>query len=185
MDSETLGNLIFIACFAATLTLSVRMWRSKKIYLVDYQAGLRFRSDASSIVLPPGAYRAPPSATPITVVDLRPYQFVIERFAFHDLLHENCVISVGGELLVRDPQIAVNSFKNLFTDSLALVREHLRLAVLSCIVDPSPEGKLKMATTISAELNHELQNRGVGINNLEVTELWIQALTHTASAEAN
>jgi hypothetical protein len=185
MDADLLGSIIFIACFAATFAFAVRMRRSKQVYLVDYQAGLRFQSDASSIVLPPGAYRTPATATPITVVDMRPYQFVVERFAFHDQLHDSCVISVGGELLVRDPQVAVNSFKNLLNDSLALVREHLRLAVLSCIVDPSPEGKLKMAATITAALNHELENRGVGIDNLEVIELWIQALTHNASGEAN
>ncbi|MFZ1937633.1 MAG: hypothetical protein WAU67_00920, partial [Terracidiphilus sp.] len=149
MDANTFGTLIFLAFFAAIFTISIRMRRSKQVYLVDYQAGLRFEGDASSIVLSPGAYRTSASGTPITVVDLRPYQFIVERLAFLDMLQENCVVSVGGELKVRNPQLAVNAFKNLVNDSLALVRENLRAAILRCIVDPSPEGKLKMATTIT------------------------------------
>ena len=68
------------------------------------------------------------------------------------MLQENCVVSVGGDSKVRNPQLAVNAFKNLVNDSLALVRENLRAAILRRIVDPSPEGKRKMATTITAEM---------------------------------
>lgn len=181
---EATGLLTFVCVFAA-LIFMIRLRRSKLTYIADYQIGLRYLSDASCKVLPPGAYRTGANGPPITVVDKRPRQFLIERLEFQDRLQENCVISLGGELTIGNAELAVNSFKNLIEDALPVVRERLRSAVLNSIIDNSVEGRARMANTITADLNRDLQVRGVELQNIEITELWIQPLTHPASAHAN
>lgn len=185
MTLEEATGLLTFVCVLAALIFMIRLRRSKIVYIADYQIGLRYLGDASCRVLPPGAYRSGAASPPITVVDMRPRQFLIERLEFQDRLQENCVVSLGGELTICDAESAVNSFKNLIEDTLPIVRERLRSAVSKSIIDSSAEGRAKMANLISADLNRELQVRGVELHNIEITELWIQPMRHPASAHAN
>jgi hypothetical protein len=185
MTAEILVQIIFFICLATAVVFGIRLRQSKAHYIADYQVGLRLKSDGSSAILPPGIYRSRAAGTPITVVDMRPRQFVLERLAFQDIVQANSVISVGGELVIRDPQLAVNAFKNLVEDSLTIIRERLLHTVPRYIVDPSIEGRAKMVATITTALNSELGSRGVGIDHLEITELWVQAVKHNISTDAN
>jgi hypothetical protein len=187
-ESMTAGifvQIVFFICLATAVVFAVRLRQSKLHYIADYQVGLRPKSDGSSATLPPGVYRSRAAGTPITVVDMRPRQFILERLAFHDIVQANSVISVGGELVIRDPQHAVNAFKNLVEDSLTIIRERLLHTVSRYIVDPSIEGRAKIAATIITELDPELESRGVGIEHFEITELWVQAVKHNISPDAN
>lgn len=183
MDEVT--GLITTACVFVSLVFMIRLRRSKLVYIPDFQRGIRYTGDGRCTVLSPGSYRSPIGGTPITTVDMRPRQFLVESLQFQDKLHANGVISIGGELLVRDSEVAESSFKNLMEDSSAVIRERLRSAVLNSIIDSSAEGRVKMAGAIAATLNRELQGRGVELQNLEITELWVQPTNHEASRHAN
>jgi hypothetical protein len=185
MTTEILGQLIFLVCLATMVVFGIRLRRSKLLYIVDYQVGLRPKSDGSSELLQPGAYRSSAGGTPISVVDLRPRQFILERLVFQDMLRASGVISVGGELVIRDPQLADIAFKNLLEDSLPIVRERLLHFAPRSIIDLSIEGRAKMAASITADLNREMQARGVGIEHLEITELWVQPAKYNLPSEAN
>lgn len=185
MPVDVLERICAFAGFAVALIYTVRLRRTRSVYIADYQAGLRFREGQTCTILPPGSYRSSAASHPITVVDLRPYPFVIERQPFQDVLLANAVISVGGELVVRDPELAITSFKNLIDDPLAIVRENLRPAASRSIADPSVEGRAKLTAAIASELNRELAPRGVEVRNLEITELWAQLMKHSIPAEAN
>jgi protein required for attachment to host cells len=95
------------------------------------------------------------------------------------------VISIGGEIVVCDPQLAVSKLKDLMNDSVSLVREGLRRTASQSMVDPSDEGRKRLAEVVTAELNRELHPRGVEIRNLEITELWAQPVKHAIPSEAN
>ncbi len=185
MTAEIVLQIIFFACLVTVVVFGIRLRRSKLLYIVDYQVGLRLKRDGSSAILPPGAYRSSAGATPVNIVDLRPRQFILERLVFQDMLQANAVISVGGELVIRDPQRAVVAFKNVVDDSLPIIRERLLHIVPRSIIDRSVEGRAKMAASITADLNRELQSRGLGIEQLEITELWMQAVMYNMPAEAN
>jgi hypothetical protein len=185
MTADILVQFIFFVCLVTMVVFGIRLRRSKLLYIVDYQVGLRPRSDGSSELLQPGAYRSSAGGTPISIVDLRPRQFILERLVFQDMLRASGVISVGGELVIRDPQLAVTAFKNLVEDSLPIVRERLLHVVPRSIIDPSVDGRAKMAASVTADLNRELQSRGVAIEHLEITELWIQAVKFNMPAETN
>ena len=185
MHADIAWRFFSVICLVVTVVFTVRLRRTKLVYILDYQTGLRYRDGVPCSVLPPGSYLTSASQDPITVVDMRPHHFIFERMVYQDVQHANSVMSVGGELLVRNPQLAVSTLKNLVADSLTIVREGLRLAASRSIVDPSPEGRTKLALTLIYELNRELETRGVEVRNLEITELWARPIKHSIPAEAN
>jgi SPFH domain / Band 7 family len=180
-----LGQVFIIVFLIAAMIVSFRLRRLKAVYILDYQAGVRFRDGSSGTVLPPGNHRSSTGQDPITVIDLRPHQFILERLMFRDVLQANSVISVGGEIVACDPQLAVSTLKNLVNDSLTIIRESLRHTASQSMVDPSDEGRARLVEAVTAELNRELKSRGVEVRNLEVTELWAQPVKHAIPSEAN
>jgi|SRR5579863_9554189 len=185
MQAESLWNAITALFFVGVFVTMFYLRRTKAVQVMDFQTGLRFRKGESYTSLPPGSYRTGPGLGPISVVDLRPHQFIVERVNFRDAVLANAIISVGGEIVVSDPQAAMNTFKNLVEDSVAIVREGLGLAASHAIVDPSQEGKEKLAAMITSEINRELQTRGVMIRNLEITELWARPLQNFVPTVSN
>jgi len=185
MHAEDLLGALAFAFFLSGVFLAAYIRRTKVVHVTDFQTGLRFKKGESYELLPQGSYRTSTGRAPITVVDMRPRQFIIERIIFQDALLANSVISIGAELLVSDPEVANNKLKNLFDDSLVIVREHLCPAATRSVIDPSPKGKEKLATTITSEINSALQSSGMMIRNLEITELWVQHPELTAQTTAN
>src|SRR5690242_16436158 len=105
MQGDVFGALLSVACLVITVIITVRMRRMKAVHIFEYQAGVRFHGERCSI-LPPGVYFTAPSSDPITVVDMRPRQFIVERQLFKDALLSSFVVSVGGEFQVCDAQLA-------------------------------------------------------------------------------
>jgi hypothetical protein len=185
MSLDVFEAILSFVCLAATLAFIVRIRRRKFVFITDYQAGVRFRDGAFDRIMPPGGHLTRIGASEITTVDLRPRQFVFERFFYQDILRARSVISVGGEIVVRNPQLAISTLKDLANDPLQIVREHLSPAASRTITDPTPEGRKKLADLITTELNRELETRGVEVRNLEITELWAQPIQHSIPAIAN
>lgn len=185
MSPDAVGPILSLACLAVTIVFIIRLRRSKVVYITDYQAGVRFRNGEFDRILPPGGYLSRAATDPITVVDMRPRQFIFERHVYQDVLRAKSVISVGGEVVVRDPQLAVSALKDLANDPIHLVRELLSPAASRTISDPSVEGRKRLAGLIKAELNRELETRGVEVRNLEITELWAHPVQHSIPAVAN
>jgi hypothetical protein len=174
-----------LCCIAVAFFYVIRLRRTKSVYVADFQAGLRFRGGRGCTILRPGSYRSSRSSDPITLVDLRPYPFLVERLMFKDALRTHAVISVAGDFTVRNPELAFTSFKNLFDDSLSVIRQNLLPAASRLIADPSADGLAKMTVAITSELNRELNTRGVEIQSLEITELYVRPLIETVPAAAN
>jgi hypothetical protein len=162
-------QLFSVACLVAAAVIAFRLRRRKVVYITDFQTGLRFRDGTVCKVLPPGSYLTSGSRNMIAVVDMRPRPFVLERLMYQDVLQTNSVISVGGELWIRDPNLAVITLKDIVGNSLPIVRERLCQAASRSIIDASPEGRKELAGRLLAELNRELETRGVEIRNLEIT----------------
>jgi hypothetical protein len=163
----------------------VRLRRTKLVYITDFQVGIRFYGSDSCKILPPGGYRSSAQHNPITVVDMRPYPFVLERLMLQDVLHSNTVISIGGEIVVRDPRLAVTTLKNLVDDTLLVIRENLRVTISHLIIATSSEERDNLTASIADELDRELQSRGVRVQNIEITELWAWQMRHAIPAGTN
>lgn len=185
MHTENILGLFAYLFFLSGVFLAVYIRRTKTVHVFDFQVGLRFKQGNSYETLSRGSYRTNSARTPITVVDVRPRQFLIERVYFQDALLANAVISVGGEFLVSDPEVANNTLKNLYDDSLARMREHLCPAARRGVIDPSPEGRENLARSITSEMNSVLQTSGIMLRNLEITELWVQHPEIPAQTMAN
>jgi regulator of protease activity HflC (stomatin/prohibitin superfamily) len=143
---------------------------TKTVYITDYQAGVKFRHGIFYKVLGPGFYRTHSGNAPITIVDMRPHQFLFERLTYQD--QSDSLISIAGSVIVSDPHLAVTSFKDLATDPITVAKDELRVAVTRTIADTSEEGRSSIASSVTTELNGELRKLGVEVRDLEVTELW-------------
>jgi hypothetical protein len=185
MNGQIYGAIFSVACLVITIIITIRLRRTRAIFITDYQAGVRFRAGGQGEVLPAGSYFSTPGQDFITVVDTRPYPMLLERVNCQDMLHANFLISIGAELVVRDPRLAVSSSKAYIDDAMGVVRERLSLAGSRSIVDPSSEGRVRMAAEISSELNRALETRGLEIRKLEITELWAQPLRQSIATGAN
>lgn len=184
MQGNIFGVVFSLVCLAATVIFTVRMRQKKAVHIYDYQTGVRFNGARCSI-LPPGVHFSNASSDPITVVDMRPHQFIIERQLYKDALLSSFVISLGGKLQVCDAQLAVTTLKNFVDDSLVIIQEGLRLAASHSIVDSGDEGRAKLASSFTSELNDELQTRGAEVQEIEITELWIQQVKHGIPTTTN
>lgn len=185
MDPGAFLGAFSIVCFLVAVLTAVYLRGTKILQITDYQVGLRFRKGDTYTVLSPGCYRTGAGLSPITVVDLRPRQFILERITFQDALRAPSIISVGGELMIGDPQTAINSLKNLLDDSLPIIRDQLGPAVSRSVVSATDESRKVLARAITSEINRALQPFGVLIRNLEITELWTKPVKYAISSEAN
>jgi hypothetical protein len=113
-------QLFSVACLVAAAVIAFRLRRRKVVYITDFQTGLRFRDGTVCKVLPPGSYLTSGSRNMIAVVDMRPRPFALERLMYQDVLQTNSVISVGGELWIRDPNLAVITLKDIVGNSLPM-----------------------------------------------------------------
>jgi hypothetical protein len=180
-----MSNAIYFACLGISLVFWVLLRRSKLVHVVEYQVGLSFRGNGEIRVLPPGTYRTNPSRDPITIVDMRPYQFLLERLVFQDALRVNAVISLSGQVAVRDPQVAVSMIKNLAEDPVTFAREGLRQMVSRVVVDPNQQERMRLAEKMKSDLNRELEPKGLVLQDLEITELWAESVRLDIPAEVN
>ena len=161
------------------------MRMTKTVYITDYQAGVKFRHGISFEVLGPGFYRTRSGNAPITVVDMRPHQFLLERVSYQDALQSPALISVAGSVTVSDPYLAVTSFKDIANDTIMIAKDGFQVAVAHTIADPSEAGRSSIASGVTAELNRELRKRGAEVRDLEVTELWTKAADPHSRERAN
>jgi hypothetical protein len=174
-----------IVCIVVAIIIMAHIRRLKGVYIYDYQVGLLYEAGGRCEILKPGKHSFIVGKDPITIVDMRPYQFVIEQQPFKDRLHTASLLSVAGELFVCDPELAVRMQKRVFDDSFAMVRENLGLTASRFIADASAGGRQDLAAQISSELNKEFQERGLEIRNFVITELWSRPNANSIPAAAN
>ena len=162
--------LIVISVLVAYFTRQ-RNRGKKRILITDYRRGVHFVSGAFQAILGPGSNRYNPSNEQISIVDMRPQPILIERLPFQDALMHNGIISVGTELLVRDPRLAATTLRDQVKDAYVMVRETLR-AELSRQVAAGSDNVALLSESIAKAVNTELTKVGMGISEIEVTELW-------------
>lgn len=171
MDEQALWTGIFFIGLFSILILRF-IPRRTRIFITDYQQGVRFVRGSFAGLRGPGSYMAGRGDDQITVVDMRPLPFLIERLFFQDGMQNPAVISIGAELVVQDPYAAVTLVKDRVNDSIAIVRDTLRTHFGKTMADTTPNGRKIVAERITSASNVELKRIGMEIKNLEVTEFW-------------
>ena len=155
----------------------------KRILIPDYRRGVLFENGSFVKVLEPGSYRVSGSKQQITIVDMRPQPFLLERIGFQDAVKNQGVVSLGVDLRVQDPHLAATATRDQIKDALAILRDQLRTVLSQQISDLRPEAPAKLAETIAAAANKELRKIGMRAAGTEVTEFWC-APTPTAAFSA-
>jgi hypothetical protein len=185
MDSDDIIVLLFLAEIAALVWIWMRVSQVRRIFITDYQRGIRFLRGAFTRVLQPGAYNVLNRTVEISIADMRPRQFVMECLSYRDAMQNDCFISIGGELSISDPYLAFTKLKDQFTDSLPTVRETLRAVASRGIGDASLDARDQMAQAVMVAANAELSRSGMRIVNLEITEMWSRPQRGQISAGLN
>jgi hypothetical protein len=171
MDEQALWSLLFFAGLFGVLILRL-IPRRARVFITDYQQGVRFVRGSFVRLEGPGSYLSGQSDDQITVVDMRPLPFLVERFFFQDGMQNPSVISIGAELVVTDPYAAVTLVKDRVQDSIAIVRDALRIHFGKTIADPTPSGRRIVSEKLTSAANTELSRIGMQIQNMEITEFW-------------
>ncbi|HKS82287.1 MAG TPA: SPFH domain-containing protein [Candidatus Acidoferrales bacterium] len=185
MDANSLLFLIFLLEFVIVFLLIRRVGRVPRVFVLDYQRGVRFLSGAFSNVVGPGRYLGLNKNVQIQVMDMRPRQFVMECVAYRDAMRNDSFVSIGAELVVSDPYLAATKLKDQFADSLPTVRDTLRSIASRGIGDANWESRVRMSDEITAAVNAELGASGMQIANLEITEIWSRPVVGRISAGLN
>ena len=168
----TISPLVTFAAVVAAIFLSRRIRRRTRVVITDYRRGVRFVGGVFSGILEAGSHTFDNRKEQITVVDMRPQPILIERLAFQDALNHQGLISIGAELVVRDPQLAASTLRDQVKDAYILARNSIRTAMSQQIV--SGTGDLKGVTgTITNAARSELLKVGMDIADVDVTELWV------------
>jgi len=183
--SDDIWQLVFLVGIAAIIYARIRLRKTKRIFITDYQRGIRYEMGAFAGVVGPGSYNCYSPKEQIIVVDMRPQPFVIERLLYRDALQAPSVISIGAELNVADPFLACTSLKDQVNDAVAIVREALRATVSRSIADTVTGMNSKIGDEIVAAANADLDKFGIRLSNLEITEAWSQPVQPRATAGAN
>jgi hypothetical protein len=185
MNTDNIWPVVFLGAVIASLTLRISARKNKRIYIPDYQRAVRFVDGSFVDVLGPGSYQPDGKREQITVVDMRPQPIVLERVFYQDATQAPSVISIGAELVIADPCQAITKLKNLANDSIAIIRDELRITVSKRIADVAAEARGKMGTDIAESLNTQLIKFGVQVKNVEVTELWSRPVNPAMIMGAN
>lgn len=162
---------LILLTFIGISVLRFRNRRKKRILLTEYRRGVHFVDGAFQAVLGPGSYRYDERHEQITVMDMRPQPVLIERLSFQDALRHEGVISIGTELLIRDPRLAATALRDQVKDAYVMVRDTIRAAMSQQIADGSEDAS-SVAEALTKAVNAELSKVGVGISEIEITELF-------------
>lgn len=171
---ESLFYGFLLVTFFSFSWIRVRNRRKKRILLTDYRSGVHFVNGTFREVLGPGSYRYDERNEQITVMDLRPQPILIERLTFQDALRQEGIISVGADLLVRDPRLAATALRDQIKDAYVMVRDMVR-TTMSKQIAASAEDPSTVADAITNAVNTELAKVGMGVSDMEITELVSQS----------
>lgn len=169
-QAQFLGLVLFGFVVATLLFLRVRGRSRKRILLTDYRAGVHFVGGSLKELLGPGSYTFDSRKEQITVVDLRPQPILIERLAFQNALRQEGVISIGTELVVRDPRLSSTMLREEVKDAYMITRDAIRNA-MSKQIATSPEDSSSLQRELTQAANADLARVGFAVTEIEITEL--------------
>lgn len=173
MDQDQIsGLLVFVFIAVSILALRIRVRNKKRLVITDFRRGVHFVGGKFKRVLGPGSYTFDTRKEQILVMDLRPQPILIERFAFQDVLRHEGIISIATELLVREPHLASTALRDQIKDSIAMVRESLRQTMSGQVAGGFASGDA-VSAAIKTDVNAALEKVGMGVSEIEVTELWM------------
>lgn len=184
-----LGDNIWAAILFAGLTAGIlaRIYRQGgvRIFITDYQRGVRFVQGSFHDLLGPGSFASNPKREQVTIVDMRPQPILLERLQFQDAVLAGAVISIGAELIVADPVLAVTNLKNPLADSMTIVRDALRTVLSKTVAEPRNSARQKAVNDIELAVNADLAKVGMRVANVEITELWSRPAKSSLGVGAN
>jgi hypothetical protein len=171
MNQDTIWSILLVTSVMIYGSVK-RLRKTKRIFIPDYERGLRFVKGSFVSVLGPGSYHPFSLKEHIEVVDMRPQPIFLERIPYRDAWQAESWMSIAAELFVSDAHLAATTLKDRVNDSVVVVRDSVRSVVSRVIGERSPEFFTKTATDIGTAVNDELARVGMRLSNIEIVEFW-------------
>jgi hypothetical protein len=159
------------------LVLAIRRLREiKRVYVPDFQRGLRFVNGAYVNMLGPGSYQIAATREHIEIVDMRPQPVILERTFYRDAWNNTALVSVGADILVSNPHLAGTALKDQINDSLPIARDAVRSALSRGTASDDLDFRTRAVADITQAVNEELDRVGMKIENVEIVEFWLRPI---------
>ncbi|HEX5424268.1 MAG TPA: SPFH domain-containing protein [Candidatus Acidoferrales bacterium] len=168
---DTISFLILLITAAVVFYRFFTRKLRKRVMITDFRRGVYFVAGVLKTVLGPGTYVYNSRKEEISVVDMRPHPILIDRLVFQDALRHEGIISIGASLAVRDAKLAATALREQINDSYLIVRDTVKTAVSQQIA-PARENVDALQNSLVDAVNAALGKVGMGISELEITELW-------------
>jgi SPFH domain / Band 7 family len=171
---DFLGSLGFLAMIAVIIGFRLRS-SYRRVIVLDYQQGVKFKNGIISEVLAAGIYKIHAKRDRIEIVDMRPQPFLFEAVSCLDALKHAVVISVTAEVVVEDAKKAFANTREQSDDIVARIPQVIREVTARTIVQESSEAEFaQRRQSLIEELQKTFSPMGFAVTNLELTELWAE-----------
>jgi hypothetical protein len=177
--------LLLFSGLGALIYGMIRLRKTKRVFITDYQRGVLYRKGTFAGILGPCSRSIYTPRDQVLIVDMRPVHIVIESVIYTDALHNPSVISIGAELTISDPYLASCSLKSPVNDSVVALRDVLHGFVSKTVIDTSVDARQNIVRDLEAAGNSQLVTVGMQLSNLEITEAWSRVVSPNSAAGAN
>jgi hypothetical protein len=171
---DILGSLGFLAIVGVIIASRMRS-SYRRLIVLDYQRGVKFKSGAFTEVLGPGSYSVHGKRDRVEIVDMRPQPFLYESLSCVDALKQPLAISLTGEVVVEDARKVFANTREQSNDVVARIPQTVREITSRTILQhPSEMAIAQLKQALVDELQKTYSSLGFKIANLELTELWVE-----------
>lgn len=171
-DSAAIGSamsVFFVALTVLCIYLQ-RQQRKKRISILDFQKGLKYRQGKFVELLEPGIYAISQNEN-IVVIDMRPNAIAFERMPVTTSDGVTLAVSVTAKVQVTDPRLAVSASKNCVQDAAVVLRDSLKVMINSVSESDLRKNRAELEKKILAEVGQKVP--GLKYLMLTITELTV------------
>jgi regulator of protease activity HflC (stomatin/prohibitin superfamily) len=171
-DSAAIGSAMSVFFVALTVLCIYiqRQQRKKKISILDFQKGLKYRQGKFVELLEPGTYGIGSNEN-VVVMDMRPNAIAFERMPVTTCDGVTLGVSITAKVQVTDPRLAVSTSKNSVQDAAVVLRDALKVWINSISESELRKNRAELENKILAEVGQKVP--GLKYLSLMITELTV------------
>lgn len=147
----------------------VSQW--KKVTVLEFQAGLKFRKGLFRKTLGPGTHWIYTKSTEVIIMDMRPVSTPIENLTVLSADGIPLSISLSGRLQVVDARTAFSGSENCYHSAVTALQGEIRKKLSSASAVESLRSRSSLVDMFLSGASEKLRALGMQYTELEITEL--------------
>lgn len=162
--------LILVSAFIA-VALVLRLLPIKRVFVFEYQKGLKYSRGRYMGILDPGSYWILKNSSTVTLIDIRPESITIQG---QDVLSSDGVtlkISLAAEFQVIDPNLAINRNQNFRTTLYLTLQMALREIVGKEKIDALLENRAQIGAKLMELVTRKASEMGLKLIAADVKDI--------------